>query len=177
MELEFCPEIDYNADIATYKRTRKRLRQIDTSDYTPDHIAHVNAMIRDCDYIIQWLETGSRPGLKRGIERRAGYQREMPMDMDMMRRYMGRGARGDQEAHPEISRDQMVMMEEALDILTIQQRDAFIMVAVNRFSLEMAADIMGLKKTSVQNHVDRAKAKIAAFITKYHYQTCMPITG
>lgn len=175
--LPFDYELDHAADISAYKRTIKMLRSIDTSEYDLRELSHVNAMIRDCHYVIEWLGTGRRPGTKRGIERSAKKDREIPMDMDILRRYMGRGERCNLHFHKEISHDQMVMMESALDILTVQQRDAFVMVAVNRFSLEMAAETMGLKKTSVQNHVDRAKAKISAFITKYHYQTCLPISG
>src|SRR5574341_795327 len=171
--MDFNPLTDYSADIATYRRTLKLLRSIDTSEYDKEELSHVNGMIRDCQYVIEWMETGRRPGNRRGIERRAKKDREIPMDLDILRRYMGRGSRGVLEFHKEITHEQMVMMESALDILTVQQRDAFVMVVVNRFSLEMAADVMGLKKTSVQNHVDRAKAKITAFITKYHYQICL----
>ncbi|KRE56574.1 hypothetical protein [Paenibacillus sp. Soil750] len=36
----------------------------------------INEMIADCDWTIEWLESGRWPGNKRGIERRATYQRE-----------------------------------------------------------------------------------------------------
>jgi len=42
-------------------------------------------MISSCSYVIEWLETGRRPGNRRGIERRAGYQREVPTDPSRMR--------------------------------------------------------------------------------------------
>ncbi len=44
----------------------------------------VMEMIASCSYVIEWLETGRRPGNRRGIERRAGYQREIPTDPDKL---------------------------------------------------------------------------------------------
>lgn len=43
-------------------------------------IKSMGDMISGMEYIIEWLDTGKRPGNKRGIERRATYQRERPMD-------------------------------------------------------------------------------------------------
>jgi RNA polymerase sigma-70 factor (ECF subfamily) len=177
MNVEFDPVLDYPAEVAAYKRSKQRLQQIDTTGWSPSEKAHVAAMIRDCEYIIEWLETGRRPGNRRGIERRSKEQREFPVDVDTVRRYMYGGKRGSTDGSAGIPEEQVIMMEEALSILTTQQRDAYIMVKVNRFSLENAADVMGLKKTTVQNHVDRAQLKISAFIAKYHYQLSLPITG
>lgn len=36
----------------------------------------ISGMVSDCEFAIEWLSTGRRPGNKRGIERRAGYERD-----------------------------------------------------------------------------------------------------
>lgn len=166
-----------NADIETYRKTRRKLSAIDTDILSLQEASHVRSMISDCNYVIEWLETGRRPGNRRGIERRSKEQREIPIDPLTMRMYMYRGKRGDVDSNKGISAEQVIMMEEALAILTKQQCDSFVMVKVNGYSLEYAAEIMGLKKTSVQNHVDRAALKISAFVTKYHHQISLGITG
>lgn len=166
-----------HADIETYRKTRRKLSAIDIDILSPQEASHVRSMISDCNYVIEWLETGRRPGNRRGIERRSVAQRDIPMDPLTMRRYMYTGKRGAVDSHNDISAEQVIMMEEALSILTKQQCDSFVMVKVNGYSLEYAAEIMGLKKTSVQNHVDRASLKVSTFVTKYHHQISLGITG
>ena len=67
-----------HADIETYRITKLSLHEFLPTIIEERHAAHVRAMIRDCDYILEWMETGRRPGNKRGVERLAAYQREIP---------------------------------------------------------------------------------------------------
>ncbi|WHY17105.1 hypothetical protein QNH28_16460 [Paenibacillus sp. G2S3] len=46
-----------------------------------------SGMESDCEFVIEWLNSGRRPGKKRGIERRAGYEREILLDPIRMKAF------------------------------------------------------------------------------------------
>lgn len=50
-------------------------------------IKTLGEMILDTEYRLEWLDTGRRPGNKRGIERRAAYQRESLLILFIMYNY------------------------------------------------------------------------------------------
>lgn len=54
----------------------------------------LNEMVADCERTIEWLGSGRRPGNKRGIERRAAYQREKLMDPVRMQAYVSQSSAG-----------------------------------------------------------------------------------
>lgn len=47
----------------------------------------LSGMISDLEFVLEWLDIGRRPGNRRGIERRAAYQREKACDPLLMQRY------------------------------------------------------------------------------------------
>ncbi|MNP84003.1 positive control sigma-like factor [compost metagenome] len=48
----------------------------------------------DCEFVIEWLNSGRRPGNKRGIERRAGYEREILLDPIRMQAFASNSKAG-----------------------------------------------------------------------------------
>ncbi|CAH8709759.1 Fis family transcriptional regulator [Paenibacillus thiaminolyticus] len=57
-------------------------------------MSFLSSMISDREYDIEWMETGRRPGNKRGIERRAAYQRERPVDPLKLQAYVAKSCSG-----------------------------------------------------------------------------------
>lgn len=113
----------------------------------------IAAMIRDLEFTIQWLETGRNPDLRRGIDKVGVYS----MDPQLLDRMQFETI---STPNREISIEDRDRINNALAGLTQGQRDAFFMVRVEGISFRKCADLMGVKKGSVQSFVERAREKI-----------------
>lgn len=118
----------------------------------------ISGMVADCDYAIEWLRTGRRPGNKRGIERRAAYQREKLMDPLMMQAYVQKGNAG---SPSNLSDWERFQIEDALTGLSERERECFVLSRGECFSYNDIAKMLGIKKASVKEYVERAQVKIS----------------
>ena len=120
----------------------------------------IASMIRDLEYVIEWLETGRNPDSRRGIDKKGVYSMN-PQTLDKIKFEKNEG-----DFERELTKYEREMIEDALCELTTRERDAFMMVKVEGLSYEYAAELMDIKKTTVQTHVDRAEKKIEKRKTK-----------
>lgn len=145
-----------HADIETYKITKHSLHELLPTILEENHKAHVRAMIRDCDYILEWLETGRRPGNKRGVERLAAYQREIPTDI--MEKYANKPV--PVQFHDD---KEYVHMEYILSLLSDRERTCYEMNIGGMWTEREIASTLGVSRTSVQEFLKRANAKIKKY--------------
>ncbi|MGG1613501.1 sigma-70 family RNA polymerase sigma factor [Paenibacillus phoenicis] len=145
------------ASISNYQRSltvaRKAYFRADADDKKV-----ISGMISDCEFAIEWLSTGRRPGNKRGIERRAAYQREKLVDPLKMQAYVSNARAGSPSNLSEWERYQI---EDALSRLTERERDCYVMAHGECFSFSEIANMLGLSKGSVEKYVERAQRKIS----------------
>jgi len=120
-------------------------------------------MIASCSYIIEWLQTGRRPGNARGIERRAGYQREVPMDPATL------------PAVPQLNTVPMepenvnhFRLEAAMRGLTDRERECYMLSQGQNYSFSDIAEVLQISKSSVGTYMIRARRKVAANVTQIH---------
>ncbi|MDR6880408.1 sigma factor-like helix-turn-helix DNA-binding protein [Bacillus sp. 3255] len=118
----------------------------------------INEMVSDCEWTIEWLETGRRPGNKRGIERRAAYQREKLMDPVRMQAYITQSSAG---SPANLSDWQRFQIEDALSRLSERERECYVLVHGECFSFSGIAGMLGISKGSVEVYVSRAQKKIS----------------
>jgi RNA polymerase sigma-70 factor (ECF subfamily) len=118
----------------------------------------ISGMISDCEFVIEWLSTGRRPGNKRGIERRAAYQREKLVDPLKMQAYVSNARAGSPSNLSEWERFQI---EDALSRLSERERECYVMAHGECFSFGEIANMLGLSKGSVEEYVERAQRKIS----------------
>ena len=142
-----------HADIETYRITKLSLHELLPTIIDDNHKAHVRAMIRDCDYILEWMETGRRPGNKRGVERLAAYQREIPMEL--MEKYANPPK--PVEFHND---DEYVMMEYILSMLTDRERQCYEMHIGGMYSFREIANYYEINVKTAFEAVTRAQTKI-----------------
>lgn len=147
----------------TYKRTLKDLRKVDTTEYSEQEKAHINAMISNCEYIVRWLTCGHRPDNVRGIERYAAYQREYLVDPLMMQSYYYQSAT---VSPSNITDSDRKRIEEALNVLTPRERECYMMAHGQGFSFEYIANLLAVKKSTVQTFVERAQLKLSQKYTQ-----------
>ncbi|MBM7634060.1 sigma factor-like helix-turn-helix DNA-binding protein [Geomicrobium sediminis] len=115
----------------------------------------IGGMIRDLEYAIEWMETSRRPGAKRDIERRSVHQRTIYMEPSALERL-----RHNMSEDKQISQADHFRIDDALSMLTAREREVYVMVKAELLSLEQAAQYLGVGKSTVQKHLDRASAKV-----------------
>lgn len=119
-------------------------------------------MIASCSYIIDWLESGRMPGNRRGIERRAGYQREIPTDPSVLSAVLEE-RRGCDFSDASSEGDVPSMrLERALGGLTERERDCYRLSQAEGFTLAEVADVLKISKSSAGTYLLRARRKIEA---------------
>jgi positive control factor len=122
-------------------------------------------MISDLQYAIEWMLTGKRPGNKRGIERRAAYQREKPFDPLVMQKYFRSIDTVDfpwvdQEQSNQITDSDRARINEALLVLTDKEKEMYLMSRGHCLSYSQIASYLKITKSTVQKTVERAEKKI-----------------
>ena len=111
-------------------------------------------------YSIKFMEMGKNPDCRRGITRRSDLKREVPMDP---RSRVFVRAVALQSQSPEISKETQNAINDlgiVLKVLSPKERLAYSFVRSSGYSFQEAAELMKLKKTSVQTLVKRAEDKI-----------------
>ncbi|GED53522.1 sigma-70 family RNA polymerase sigma factor [Brevibacillus borstelensis] len=148
-----------------YKETRRMLKRMHKEcqgKYEVTGRQILSSMIREIEWVIEWLETGRRPGNRRGIERRASYQKEKLMDPIRMQAFVARSTAGSPSNLSEWQRQQI---EDALCVLSERERDCYLMAYGECFSHAEIARLLGITKSSVDTHIRRAQKKISERLT------------
>lgn len=124
----------------------------------------VIGMIAGCSYVIDWLETGRRPGNRRGLERRAGYQREIPTDPSRLPAIAVRPGSFGREAEAEADADgpepKRLRLEAALRGLTERERECYVLAHGHGYPYSEIAELLQISKSSVGTYIVRAQRKI-----------------
>lgn len=113
----------------------------------------IASMIRDLEYVIEWLETGRNPDSRRGIDKEGVYSTN-PQILDKIK------IEQLEMEERELTREEKEMIEDALCELTQRERDVFIMIRAEGLTYEHVAELLGVKKSTVQTHLERAEKKI-----------------
>lgn len=145
------------ATARNYGRTKYRLVKALKQCNDDDEMEIISEMISDCNYVIEWLRTGKRPGNRRGIERRAAYQREKLMDPLKMQAFVTQSSAG---SPSNLTDWQRFQIEDALSRLSPRERECYVLAHGECFSFKEIADMLGISKSSVEEYVERAQSKV-----------------
>jgi len=114
----------------------------------------INSMIRDLQYSIEWMKTGRNPDARRGIDKNGVYL-TAPSVLDVLPVHNVY-----KELAQELSDFQRELIEDALCTLTVREQDVFMMVKVEGLTFEYTAELLGVRKSTVQTYFERAEKKI-----------------
>jgi positive control factor len=125
----------------------------------------LSGMESDLEFAIEWMRTGRRPGNKRGIERRAAYQRERPFDPLIMQRYFRSTDEevyewDDHQKEDVISPWDKFRIEDALSVLTEREKEIYLMSRGHCLSYSQIANYLCVSRSTVQDTIERAEKKI-----------------
>lgn len=118
----------------------------------------ISGMKSDCEFVIEWLNTGRRPGNKRGIERRAGYEREVLLDPIRMQAFSSDSKAG---SPANLTDDQRFQLQYALNQLSERERECYVLAHGECFSHSYIANMLNISKGSVDEYVQRSQRKVS----------------
>lgn len=119
----------------------------------------IGSMISDIEFTLEWLQNGRQPGARRGADRRDAYQRTILADPRLIDALPEEYAIV-QEAEGEVSDWDKERIADALSVLTEREKDIFMMHAVQNMSFEEIAQLLGIKKGTVQKNIERSRLKM-----------------
>lgn len=119
--------------------------------------SHYSSMLSDLKYAIEWMKTGRKPGLMRGAENLAAYQREISIDPNRFL-YMQ-----SKEVENKTEKEIKVLEDKVLDLLwflTKRERAVYMLANGYGFSVAEVAAFTNIATGTVYSLLDRARKKI-----------------
>jgi RNA polymerase sigma-70 factor (ECF subfamily) len=169
MELEYNPS--RFATVEDYRLTLKETKNL-LEKASGEEEDIIKGIISDLEYTIEWMKSGRRPGNKRGIERRAAYQRERPMDPLIIQRYFRSTNEGiyKWDNHVEedvISISDRLRIDQALTVLTEKEKEIYLMSRGHCLSYSQIARYLCVSRSSVQSTIERAENKLCSSLFSF----------
>lgn len=152
-------ELIYEASPESYKQTKRILRALRTLSQDKGERQVIGEMISECDYAIEWMRTGRRPGAMRGIERPYRVTPWDPGWFDYYQSPSGFTIERD-ESKKQLSDLDRFRVSEAMRGLSERERQCFVMYHVDMMSFEEIGFELHIGKSTVQTHIERARKKI-----------------
>lgn len=119
-----------------------------------EELTTVDGMISDMNYALEWLRSGRRPWSRRGVENRDAYRRAALMDMDLF------PAVNFEPDELEISAERKRQLVSVLLKMSARERQCYLLHMAQGLTYANVAKELKLSKRSVQQYVERARAKV-----------------
>lgn len=149
-----------------YKRGKKELMdmitELGTSEQDELDKKMLNSMVRDMSFVIDWIEQGKNPDEMRGIDIRKNYHIKRLSNMDVLPDLVEQIER--EPLH--LTDEQKRIVLRVIESLSDRERDCFILYASQGLSMSEVGEQLGIKKTTVQNYIDKAKNKINNIVSE-----------
>ncbi|PRS41622.1 Fis family transcriptional regulator [Bacillus sp. NMCC4] len=120
----------------------------------------IASMVSDLEYVVEWLQIGRQPGARRGLDRRSVYQRTILANPEVLEA-LSYEYTLIQENEREFSERDKKRIDEALSVLTDREKDVFFMHTTQGLSFSEIANMLDVKKGTVQKHMERARTKMS----------------
>ncbi|GIP35502.1 sigma-70 family RNA polymerase sigma factor [Paenibacillus sp. J2TS4] len=142
----------------SYQGTYRIIQQAHQNSQHAGEKKLLSEMLSDCLFVIEWIGSGRPPGNRRGIERRAAYQREKLVDPISMQAYVHKSTAG---SPANLTDGQRAKLKTALSKLSDRERDCYVMAHGECFSYSEIAAMLQITKGSVAQYISRAQKKIS----------------
>jgi DNA-binding CsgD family transcriptional regulator len=122
-------------------------------------LKEIEGMITDVNFAIQMMHTGRLPGSRRGVERRAAYQKNKLMDPVRMQAFTQQSTAG---SPANITEDERTRIEMALCTLSGRERECYELAHGMGFKPKAIAVMLEIGEGSVKEYIERAHRKVSA---------------
>lgn len=153
--------------IGEYEEGRKILQQmkgvLGDSEADQADKTQINSMIREMTGTIKWLRTGNDPNERNGIGIKSVYQINHLSNMDLLPDITSQLQ--DERQPLELGQDEKKILIQVFAVLSDRERDCFILHATQDMSMSEIGEMYNIKKTTVQNYIEKAREKIKKIIS------------
>lgn len=118
----------------------------------------ISGMVSDLAFTIEWLESGRLPRAKRGYDRRDSYQRMILKDPRIIDTFSNNT---NIDSVAEVSVADLERIEDALSALAKREKEIFILNKVQLYLYDEIAELLNVKKCTVQTNMKRAELKMS----------------
>ncbi|MCU9614100.1 sigma-70 family RNA polymerase sigma factor [Caldibacillus lycopersici] len=148
--------LEYQEGKRGLKNLKNRLNYEDPKNR--EDMKQINSMIGDMDFVIEWLETGRQPGMRRGVDKRSTYQIKYLENMDLIPDI---SEQLNEERKPlYLSDSQKRILLNIFSSFSLRERQCYILYTAQGLSMAEIAEELGLKKRTVQQYIERARKKV-----------------
>lgn len=142
--------------ILEYKKAKRALEKAKSTLQEVTHVSIANEIIADLDYSIRWMKTGKQPDVySRATEAKSAYSRRVLLNSQLFPCL---------DIEPSVqraisdSRKRAVM--QVIQHLTERQLTCYLLHTAHMRSMQEIADELGIAKSTVQEHLEKAEKKI-----------------
>lgn len=125
----------------------------------------INSMIDSTSDIIKWIETGVNPYYQSGVDRRYNYDVTNLSNMDIIPD-ITKQLKSEREELRRLSKEEIRTITKVLNALTERERECFLLHVAAGHSMNETGKILGIAKTTVQNHIEKSRKKIKRIVSK-----------
>jgi RNA polymerase sigma factor (sigma-70 family) len=151
--------------IAEYRNSlrlaRKMKRGLDKKEKpTPQDIEDkkvIAGIISDLEFALEWMRSGRNPDARRGIDKSSVYLMDSSVYDALPVHPFYKTISKEENGWNGTNKD---IIEDVLCTLTEREKDVFLMIKVEGITFEYVAELLGVKKSTVQSHFERAEKKI-----------------
>lgn len=120
----------------------------------------INSMLSDLDYATEWLRTGKQPDALRGINSKGRYQKQYLESIECIPDITEQLGVDINEKSLYMTQEEKGILISILSSFSARERQCYLMHVAERRSMSEIADVLDLKKRSVQQYIERARKKV-----------------
>lgn len=135
-------------------------RNLEQIELLEREAALYRAEISDLNFIIKWIRTGRQPGSTRGVENRAAYEREIPVDPYWIQLNNDTAYDMYKDTNYENTDfEKEELIKKIIKPLNKKEKEIFIMAA-NDMSIRQIAKMTGIPRSTVHDTLKKCSQKI-----------------
>ncbi|MEY9976574.1 sigma factor-like helix-turn-helix DNA-binding protein [Lysinibacillus sp. RC79] len=142
--------------ILQYKKAKKSMERDKSKMDDPLKVEIANQIIADMDYSIRWMKTGEQPDVySKAVETKSAYSRRALLDLEIFPCLDIAPT-----THRTISESRKRAVMQVIQHLTERQLTCYLLHTAHMRSMQEIAEELGIAKSTVQEHLDKAEKKI-----------------
>lgn len=139
---------------------KRRADQLDRNNpIDMQDLKQFNSMIADMSFSLEWMKTGRQPGTYRGVDEKQVYQRRSYENIDLIPDIVEQ-IKNDDRKELYMTREEKVILADILASFSEKERVCYLLHIGHKKSMGDIAAELGVSKSTVQTHINRAKSKV-----------------
>lgn len=124
-----------------------------------EDLKHINSMIESMTFSLDWMKSGRQPGTFRGADEKAVYQKRSYENINLIPD-IAEQLDSQQPKELYMMREERVILADILSSFSQRERICFLLHVGHKKSMGEIAAELGVSKSTVQTHINRAKLKV-----------------